>query len=264
MQWAHTTAAVEEKEPTRAACTLLAECVVEPGGKQDYKLLAGYHYRDTGYPPAVHQVYRVQHNSSRVVGAIVYAAPALNLGIRNRIFDDRYKIGGGAGTNDIRAARLNQEVELIIRVVIHPTFRGIGLGVRLIKETLPLRPYRYVEMSAAMGSINPFAVRAGMQAVQVPLPRNTERVLSAMRSAGLTESDMANPNEVMRTLERCRPDQRSFLEGELHRYAMRWIKSRTGREVTLTTRQAVERLAMNALLRNTYYLWENPEFISRV
>lgn len=245
--------------PKKRPCSLLTECVIEAGATKDYKLLSGYHYRDPLVPPAVHQVYRARHvPSGRVVGAIVYAAPALNLGIRNRIFGDQYKIGGGAGTNDIRAARLNRDLELIIRVVVHPTFRGTGLGVRIIKETLPLRPYRYIEMSAAMGSINPFAEKAGMQAVQVPRPANTERVLAALRSAGMTEGQMANPREIMRCLEGCDSKQRAFLEAELQRYAMRWIKSRTKREVKMSTEIAVRRLAMNALLRNTYYLWEQP------
>jgi GNAT superfamily N-acetyltransferase len=235
----------------------LGECAIEAGTTRDYKHLSGYHYRDHAVPPAVHQVYRARHvPSGRVVGAIVYAAPALNLGIRNRIFGDQYKIGGGTGTNDVRAARLNRDFELIIRVVIHPTFRGTGLGARLMKETLTQRPYRYIEMSAAMGSINPFAVKAGMTAVQVPRPANTERVLAALRSAGLTEEQMANPREIMRALAEA-PKQRAFLEAELERYAMRWIKSRTKREVKMSTEIAVKRLAMNALLRNTYYLWEN-------
>jgi GNAT superfamily N-acetyltransferase len=260
--WLTTDVATDEHEhePQRMACSLLPECVVEPGGSRDYKLLAPYHYRNTGYPPAVHQVYRARHvPSGRVVGAIVYAAPALNLGIRNKIFGDDYKIGGGGcGLNHIRSARLNRDFELIIRVVVHPTFRGIGLGHRLISETLPLRPYRYVEMSAAMGSINPFAETAGMRAIQVPRPDNTERVLAALRSAGVADAQIANPREMMLFLESCPESQRRFLESELHRYALRWIKSRTKRDVKMNTRIAVDRLAMNALLQNVYYLWENP------
>lgn len=187
----------------------------------------------------------------------MYAAPALNLGVRNKIFGDRYKIGGGVGTNDMRAMRLNREMELIIRVVVHPTFRGTGLGARLIKETLTLRPYRYIEMSAAMGSVNPFAEKAGMTAVEVPPPENTERVLSALRSIGMQTQDMANPAEILRRLETLDPQRRKFVEAEMVRYALRWIKSRTKREVIITVDLAAHRIAENALTTSTYFLWEN-------
>lgn len=254
-----TTVEQRERQPKRQACSLLGECQIGVGTSADYKRLAPYHYRNTGYPPAVHAVYRAEHEpSGRVVGAIVYAAPALNLGVRNKIFGDQYKISGAAGTNESRAARLNREMELIIRVVVHPTFRGTGLGRQLVAETLPLRPYRYVEMSAAMGSMNPFAEKAGMTAVAVSRPPNTERVLAALRSIGLTETEMANATTIVDRVTALDEGRRRFLEAELIRYATRWIKSRTGRQIRMDLRIAAERVAGNALLQTTYYLWENP------
>lgn len=250
----------EEYEPERRACTLLGECAIEAGTGRDYKQLAPYHYRNTGYPPAVHQVYRARHEpTGRTVGAIVYANAALNLGIRNRIFGDRYKIGGGTDTNKLRADRLNREVELIIRVVVHPTFRGTGLGRRLVAETLPLRPYKYVEMSAAMGTMNPFAERAGMTAVKVPHSEITARVLGALRSTGMAEDDMANWKQIIRKLESLGDDKREWLWSELERYALRWIKSRTGRAVKITPEIAARRVASNALLKTTYYIVDLDE-----
>lgn len=249
-----------ETDPERRPCTLLGECAIEPGTNHDYKLLAPYHYRNTGVPPAVHQVYRARHEpTGRIVGAIVYANAALNLGIRNRIFGDRYKIGGCTDTNKIRADRLNKELELIIRVVVHPTFRGTGLGRRLIAETLPLRPCKYVEMSAAMGQINPFAERAGMTAVVVPPAAITARVLGALRSVGLTDDEMGNWRNIVRRLESLDGERRAWLWKELERYALRWIKSRTGREVTITPEIAARRVSANALLRTTYYLADIDE-----
>lgn len=246
-----------EHDPVRRACTLLGECVIEEGVSADYKRLAPYHYRQTSYPPAVHQVYRARYiPNGETVGVIVYAAPALNLGIRNKIFGDRFKIGGGRGVNDLRAARLNAELELIIRVVVHPTFRGTGLGARLIRETLRQRPYRFVEMSAAMGNLNPFAERAGMKGIKVPRPENTERVLSALRSVGFTDATIGNPTELVRSVQALPGQRRTFVEREMIKYATSWIRSRSNRDYKMDLPIAAARVASNALITTMYYIFD--------
>ena len=50
-------------------------------------------------------------------------------------------------------------------MVIHPKYRTIGLGAKLIRETLPLVGTPYVEMIAVMAKYNPFAEKAGMKKI---------------------------------------------------------------------------------------------------
>jgi hypothetical protein len=45
---------------------------------------------------------------------------------------------------------LNQQLSIINRVVIHPKYRTIGLGEKLIRDTLPQVGTPYVEMVAVM------------------------------------------------------------------------------------------------------------------
>jgi hypothetical protein len=70
---------------------------------------------------------------------------------------------------------LNQKLSIINRVVIHPKYRTIGLGAKLISQTLPLAGTPYVEMVAVMAKYNPFAEKAGMQRIAEQQP--TEGVL---------------------------------------------------------------------------------------
>jgi hypothetical protein len=70
---------------------------------------------------------------------------------------------------------LNQTLSIISRVVIHPKYRTIGLGTKLIRETLPLAGTPYVEMVAVMAKYNPFAEKAGMRRIAEQQP--TEGVL---------------------------------------------------------------------------------------
>ncbi len=83
----------------------------------------------------------------------------LNLKPRNIVFGERYLFTPG----DLHRARLiNDEIARISRVIIHPKFRGIGLGEFLVKQTLPLAKAKVVEVLAVMARYNSFFERAGM------------------------------------------------------------------------------------------------------
>jgi hypothetical protein len=70
---------------------------------------------------------------------------------------------------------MNKQLSIINRVVIHPKYRTIGLGAKLISQTLPLTGTLYVEMVAVMAKYNPFAEKAGMRRIAEQQP--TEGVL---------------------------------------------------------------------------------------
>jgi ABC-type ATPase with predicted acetyltransferase domain len=69
---------------------------------------------------------------------------------------------------------LNEKLSIISRVVVHPKYRTIGLGLKLIKETLAKVGTPYVKMPAVMAKYNPFAEKAGMQKIAEQLPPKKE------------------------------------------------------------------------------------------
>ena len=60
---------------------------------------------------------------------------------------------------------MNKQLSIINRVVIHPKYRTIGLGAKLIGETLSLVGTPYVEMIAVMAKYSPFAEKGGMKKI---------------------------------------------------------------------------------------------------
>jgi ABC-type ATPase with predicted acetyltransferase domain len=60
---------------------------------------------------------------------------------------------------------INKQLSIINRVVIHPKYRTVGLGAKLIRETMPLVGTRYVELIAVMAKYSPFAKKAGMEKI---------------------------------------------------------------------------------------------------
>ena len=58
---------------------------------------------------------------------------------------------------------INETLATISRIVLHPKYRSLGLGEKLVKETLPLDNRPYVETMAVIAKYNPFFEKAGMK-----------------------------------------------------------------------------------------------------
>jgi len=44
---------------------------------------------------------------------------------------------------------LNEKMSIVMRVVVHPKYRSIGLGAKLLRETLPRVGTPYVEQNTS-------------------------------------------------------------------------------------------------------------------
>jgi hypothetical protein len=84
---------------------------------------------------------------------------------------------------------LDEKLSIINRVVIRPKYRTVGLGARIIRETLALAGTPYVEMVAVMAKYNPFAEKAGLQKVaeQQPL-KGVKRIAEMLSEFGFNLS----------------------------------------------------------------------------
>ncbi|MGQ9469293.1 MAG: GNAT family N-acetyltransferase [Nitrososphaerales archaeon] len=138
-------------------CSLVKEMRIVEGSLEDYKKLAYFHYRSS-YLVAPKRIFAMERNDE-IVGVIIYARPPF-------ICFGRAKYFGRA----LKAEELNAKLLTITRVIIHPKYRTIGLGAKLVRETLPLAGSPYVEMIAVMSRYNPFAEKAGMTEVAEKKP----------------------------------------------------------------------------------------------
>jgi len=132
-------------------CSLLKEMQVQEGSYEDWKKVAGFHYR--GHRVAFMQKIFVLKRKGRVCGAVVYVHPMSAAPCRERVL----KIES--------MKELNEKVTRVARVVVHPKYRTIGAGVKLVHDSLPLCGKPYVEMIAVMARYNPFAEHAGMKKI---------------------------------------------------------------------------------------------------
>jgi len=142
-------------EPAKE-CSLPNQIQVEEGTKSDYKLLAGFHYR-SHHVGAVRKIFRAVRDDE-ICGIIVYTYPGIGIAGRRKVLP---KMG---------ISELNQKLSNIMRVVVHPKYRTIGLGQKLVRETLQLAGTPYVETTAVMARYNPFFERAGLTKIQEATP----------------------------------------------------------------------------------------------
>lgn len=92
------------------------------------------------------------------------------------------------------AEKLNRELIRLSRTIIHPKFRGAGLAVHMVRETLPMVGKKVVEVIATMPRYNPYLEKAGMIKVgEMPLQPGQRKVLDTIRALGGDPSLLHSP-----------------------------------------------------------------------
>jgi len=177
-------------------CSLVQEMRIEQGTLKDYRRLAGFHYRDSKGIVACQRVF-VLKRGDEVAGVIVYSSPAVAAFGRKKAFSRQLSI-----------EEVNRDLTLISRVVIHPKYRTIGLGVKLVKETLPLAGKPYVETVAVMARYNPFFEHAGLTKIaeSKPDPKILEAV-EKLRAFGFNPVFLSSEKANLEKLQRMSTDK---------------------------------------------------------
>jgi ABC-type ATPase with predicted acetyltransferase domain len=97
---------------------------------------------------------------------------------------------------------LNQKLSIISRVVVHPKYRTIGLGAKLVQETLRLAGTPCVEMPAVMAKYNPFAEKAGMRKIaEQPPPKEALRIAEVLEQCEFNIKLLGSEKYVLNKLQ---------------------------------------------------------------
>ena len=151
-------------------CSLVKEMRIEKGTSADYKALSAFHYRSSHLPPP-RKIFTLKRNDE-LCGVIVYSYPSLTMFGRGKVWKGSPK-------------QLQKEMSTITRVIVHPKYRTIGLGAKIVRETLPLAGTKYVETLAVMAKYNPFFEKAGMQKIAESQPNpHLLKAIEKLRTLG--------------------------------------------------------------------------------
>jgi len=134
---------VKRYRPEARPCSLLRDVVVEEGDVRDWRLLAFLHYRGHRLGGVV-RVFRAVLRG-RVVGVVVYATPYFMAPGHAEFFNPEW----------YRRMRFGHVLR-VQRVVVHPSFRGIGVARKLLAESMPRLGVPFVEILSSMERLVPF------------------------------------------------------------------------------------------------------------
>ncbi|MGD8506003.1 MAG: GNAT family N-acetyltransferase [Candidatus Bathyarchaeota archaeon] len=244
-------------------CSLLRNIKVQEGLTQDYRKLAEFHYRSHRLPPP-RAIFRAVRDGE-VVGVIVYSYPS-------PVASGRKNVGLGK----MPLCELNKALSSISRVVVHPKYRSIGVGQKLVRETLPCASTSMVETIAVMARYNPFFERAGMQKIcEQPPAKQVVKIASRLPSFGFNMQRIGSTNynlSVLRALsERQLLELRQVFAKNAHPRLMRYFSSskvfgKRVEYVNAIVNASLERLAglikvVSLLCQVKVYLfWRNPKW----
>jgi len=167
-------------------CSLASIVKIVEGDISDYESLKEFHYRAEA-PPFTKRVFKMLLGDE-TIGVIVYTTTIFMLANRNVAMPKLKEMY--AQDQKLYMAFLNANFLRISRVVMHPRVRGIGLAVKLVRETMPLTKKRYIETIAAMARFNPFFEHAGMTRFDrddqsdVTLTKKWEKCLADLQALG--------------------------------------------------------------------------------
>ncbi|KPL24204.1 MAG: hypothetical protein AMJ75_04425 [Phycisphaerae bacterium SM1_79] len=237
------------------SCSICNKLQIVGGSLDDYRLLAHYHYLDSRPAPFT-AIFALKPDPTaglrqQAVGVIVYSPPSPVLELRNVATDNFF-----AGLNrSTQLALINRNIRRISRVIVDPRFRGLGLAVRLVRETMPQMNVPIIEAVAVMGLINPFLEKAGMKAYAATMSVRSLRLVEALSMVGIEQRLLIDPHQVSQRIDRLGTAKAEFVEFEIRHFLKSHGRRRNMQPGIERTRYILSKLTV----RPTYYIWFNPK-----
>jgi GNAT superfamily N-acetyltransferase len=237
-----------------STCSVMDRLIIDRASKAAYEQLAQWHYRSEKLGPYTAIFGARDPRSNAWAAVIVYAMPQIGSAVRAKAMAAISRSESRPVILESIAERikwLNANVRCISRVVVDPRYRGMGLAVRLVRETLPLAGVHVVEALAAMGNINPFFEKAGMTRFGTSVSPASVRLEKALRLVGIPESILIDPRAVHERID-CLPGElKLFIEAEMQLFLKPFVKRRNMEHSLERTRFVLSRLATKPV----YYIW---------
>lgn len=168
---------------------------IENADKADFDNFIKYHYKNVKAVPGCKKMYKLVYKG-QTIGLAVYAVASRMLSGRNIYFNKHYMTAKGYPKMD----EVNTDFISASRFVIHPQYRGCGLGAWFTHETVKLideefeKPF--IEFSSVMAKFTPFLQKGGVLDIcdneSVKSRRDTDRIKVLLAKYGMSYDFLAS------------------------------------------------------------------------
>ncbi len=243
------------------SCSLLRKIRIEKGSINDYNELKQFHYRVARIMPKI--IYRAVLNDE-LVGVIVYGPPHLMLRARNTVLPHYKKQKQESWRKN--ALRINRDIIRIWRVVINPKYRGAGIATLLVKKTMPLTNFPYIETLAVMARYSRFFDEAGMVRVDPELylgyDNRYESALQRLATLGFDLELLSSKSYNLKALKRLSENELKEVQGIVSTYfiANKFRKPSMKKDVLDGDLESIAKALTGRRLPYVYLVWKNPKF----
>ena len=157
---------------------------------------------------------------------------------------------------------INQTFIRIGRVVVHPKFRTIGLGVKLVKDTLSLVDRPYVETLAVMAQYNPFFEKAGLIRIPYTVDESYLRRLEELKEMGFSIELLSSKSHNLKVIQKLSLSQLEKLRKILLGYFLDEkyrMDTELKQRVMDNDKDAFAITLTKHRLKPEYLIWKNPD-----
>ena len=157
---------VIRQTPAKKRISFARELSMTEGNRQDWEYFSKWHYR-SHHLGFVKRIVLLKHGSDPI-GICVFCTPAGSLRLRSHYFGLKHS------RTELSLRALNQQLWVLSRVVLHPTYRGAGIGADFVRRACQSCEVDWIETLSAMGQVNPFFEKAGF--IRVGIVRKTNEM----------------------------------------------------------------------------------------
>ncbi len=255
---------VKRRVVSNHECSILKDLKISEGSIDDYNKLKEFHYKRGKVIPLY--IYKATINDE-LAGVIVYGPAHLSLKARNIVLP-QYKVSNFNNRKE-HAKCINNNIIRIWRVIVKPKFRGAGLATKLIKETLRLVNYPYVEALAVMAQYSHFFESAGFTKVDPKLYNNVDKAylkaLNKLITLGFDLNMLVSKRYCKGILQSLNPKELEEVKEIIikHFYSEKFKHPRSLKELINGDIDALAEALTNRKLPCVYLIWKNPNIYQK-
>lgn len=230
---------------------------VVKGSLHDYELLAEYHYRTEPIKPFT-SIYKIRAHPPYTkafpdpIAVIVYRMPLPDLRARTKATNGFFH---KPPTLSARLKLVNKHIRYLARLIVDPRFQKLGLGTRLLTETLPHQTCSIVETLTPIDFTNRLFTKAGFELHYTSAPGWYNRFANFINTLGLRADYFLLPSTLQHRLDTMGPELNKLAEKEITAF----IKHFRHRQFMPPGIERSKFLLSKMPFPKAYLIWHNPK-----